>query len=315
MSDLNTALNTLERDSMNTQRSVEILVRNGDIPDDAEVVSENNKIVVISRRERIVSRIGNLTNAKLRDDPHDLNYSHRVAWLAGDSAPVVKPFQEIPIVSGDYLISNYPLLDSSVRLDESRASDVFSMARDLSLALPVVEAGMKLRQLDVATYAQERLNHMVDNLDYDQRLVEYVNREMQRMKQEVPFSQLTEDDRALVHGDFKADNVVADDDGNLKAIDVDAAAVGPGLYDLASWRLRSEMGDDAPVEEMANVGRRTESWREDSFRSLIGWKAISSMSFTLRYESPELNKRKIAHIAQSATNLGGLYSKPPTIAS
>lgn len=122
------------------------------------------------------------------------------------------------------------------------------------------------------------------------------------------------DDRALVHGDFKADNVVADSHGSLKAIDLDAVSVGPGLYDLASWRLRSEMGDEAPVEEVANVGRQTEAWREDSFRSLIGWKAISSMSFTLRYESPEINEEKIAHIAQSATNLGGLDSKPPAIA-
>ena len=299
---------------MNTLRSLEKLVSNGDIPDDAEVVSENNKIVVISHRERIVSRIGNLENATLRDDPHDLNYSHRVAWLAGDSAPVVKPLQETPVVSGDHLISNYPLLDSEVPLDASRAGDIFVMARDLSLALPVVESGMNLRRLDVATYVQERLDHMLDNPDFDQSLVEYVNKEMQKMKREAPFLQLAEDDRALVHGDFKADNVVADGYGNLKAIDLDAVSVGPGLYDLASWRLRSEMGDEAPVEEVVNVGRQTESWREDSFRSLIGWKAISSMSFTLRYELSEVSEGKIAHIAQSATNLGGLDSKPPTTA-
>lgn len=299
---------------MNTQRSIERLVRNGDIPDDAEVVSENNKIVVISRRERIVSRIGNLRNARLRDDPHDLNYSHRVAWLAGDSAPVVKPLKELPVVSGDHLISTYPLLDSGVRLDISRAGDIFAMIRDIGFALPVVESGMSLRRLDVAAYVQERLDHMIDSPDFDQSLVEYLNNEIQKMKREAPFSQLIEDDRALVHGDFKADNVVADSSGNLKAIDLDAASIGPGLYDLASWRLRSEMGDDAPVEEVANVGRQTECWSEESFLALIGWKAISSMSFTLRYESPGVNEGKIAHIAQSATILGGLDGKPPTTA-
>jgi hypothetical protein len=310
VSDLYIVVKTYERNTVNTQRSIEKLVSNGDIPNDAEVVSENNKIVVISRRECIVARIGNLANAKLRDDPHDLSYSHKAAWLAGDFAPVVKPLHETPIVSGDHLISSYPLLNNELRLDESRASDIFSMARDLGMALPVVESGMSLRAMNVPAYVQERLDHMLDNPGYNQSLVEYVNNELQRMNRESRFSQLVEDDRALVHGDFKADNVVADNDGNLKAIDLDAVAIGPRLYDLASWRLRSEMGDKAPVEEVVNAGRQTEAWREDSYRSLIGWKAISSMSFTLRYEAPEINERKVAHIAESATILGGLDRKP-----
>jgi hypothetical protein len=45
--------------------------------------------------------------------------------------------------------------------------------------------------------------------------------------------------------------------------------------------------------------------------SLIGWKAVSSMSFTLRHETPDINREKIPHIAESAIVLGGLVDMPP----
>ena len=145
---------------------------------------------------------------------------------------------------------------------------------------------------------------MLNDPTYDQRLVEYVQTETHRMDSQYPFEQLTQRDTSLVHGDFKADNIATDHEGRLKAIDLDAVAVGPGLYDLASWRLRSQMGDSAPIEEVANVGRQTDTWDEDAYTSLIGWKAISSMSFTLRYETPDMNREKIPHIAESAILLG-----------
>ena len=297
---------------MNIRTQLERLINNADIPDDSIVVSENNKIVTISPRERIVSRIGNLANTKLRDDPHDLSYSHTAAWLAGDVAPTVKPLHESPIISGEYVISHYPLLNNKASLDTSRAAEIFAMTRDLGSALPVVEAGMTLRKIDISGYVQERIDHMTDNPSYDQELVHYINSQAQTMQQTSPFHQLTQADRALIHGDLKADNVVIDSDGSLKTIDLDAVAVGPRLYDLASWRLRSEMGDAAPIEEAVAVGRKSGTWNEDAYRALIGWKAISSMSFTLRYESPDVHQAKIAHIAHSATSLGGLTAKPAT---
>lgn len=291
---------------MNTQKNLERLISNGDIPSDSIVVSENNKLVTISAARRIVSRIGNLANTQLRDDPHDLSYSHKAAWLAGDTAPVVKPLHETPIISGGHVISHYPLLDNSTQFGTSDANNIFTMANSIANALPVVESGMKLRRINIHEYVQQRLDDMVDDTTYNQQLVHYVNNQVQKMGREHPFLQLTEDDRALIHGDFKADNVVIDANGSLKAIDLDAVAIGPRLYDLASWRLRSEMGDNAPVEEVVNVGRKAEGWNEESYRALIGWKAVSSMSFTLRYEDALTSQQKVAHIAQSATTLGGL---------
>jgi hypothetical protein len=71
------------------------------------------------------------------------------------------------------------------------------------------------------------------------------------------------------------------------------------------------MGDEAPVEEVVNVGRKSGDWCEDSYRTLIGWKAISSMSFTLRYELREKSKEKVMQIAACAVKLGGLDRVPP----
>lgn len=291
---------------MNTRSCVEALVGRGQIPDDAEVVSTNNKVVIISRNTRIVARIGNLAELKSRDDPHDLRYSHRVSWLTAAVAPAVEPLEEEPIMSGEYIISRYPLLNDDVRLTRANAGEVFAMTRQLGDALPDVQAGMTLRRIDMTGYVGERLDHMRDNPEHDARLVAYIDEEVDRMSREHPFAELVEGDKALIHGDFKIENVVSDDAGTLKAIDLDAASIGPRLYDLASWRLRRELGDKAPIEDVVEVGRRTHGWDEEAYRALIGWKAISSMSFTLRYEAAEVSTNKVAHISRSAVSLGGL---------
>ena len=51
---------------------------------------------------------------------------------------------------------------------------------------------------------------------------------------------------------------------------------------------------------------------EDVYRSLIGWKALSSMSFTLRYEAPEIANTKVPQIAHAASSLGALATIPTT---
>lgn len=295
---------------MNTKTCIETLSRHGDIPDDSEVVSTNNKVVVISRKMNIVARIGDLADLKSRDDPQDLRYSHRVAWLAGDHAPAVKPLHEHPILKEGYVISNYPLLNSNVDLDESQPQNIYDMTDSFSGTLSIIESDMTLRQLAISEYVQERLNQMYDSAAYDGELVDYVSAQIEQMNRMYPFVQLIDSDKALIHGDLKADNIVADNAGTLKFIDLDAAAIGPRLYDLSSWRLRSEMGDNAPVEKVVDIGRKAKGWNEDSYRALIGWKAISSMSFTLRYEAPELSRKKFTTIANAAITLGGLTKLP-----
>ena len=297
---------------MNTRACLESLTMNGDIPQDAQVVSTNNKIVAISQSEGIVARISDLCELKTRDDPHDLRYSHRAAWLSGDSASVVKPFQEHPQISGQYIISSYPLLNIVTGISPNEAPNVYAMTRDFGAVLDVVAAGMILRRLDVSEYVGERVDYMQDNSTYDSGLVTYLHDELEKMNNLSPFTELTQADAALVHGDLKMDNIVTDHSGNLKLIDLDAVAIGPKLYDLASWRLRAELGDDAPVEAVSEAGRQRTGWSEDVYRSLIGWKALSSMSFTLRYEAPEIANTKVPQIAHAASSLGALATIPTT---
>ena len=291
---------------MNPTTCVETLVASGDIPVDSKVVSTNNKIVTISRSERIVARIGSMAGFNVLDSPQDVRYAHKAARLAGDLAPVVKPLHEEPIIRGDYVISSYPMLRTGINLDASRAKEIYAMTRDLGAALPVVQAGMELRRLDIVSYVQERLDHMRGNADYNQRFVGYMDEAVARMHTQYPFDALVQQDPALIHGDMKADNVVVDDNDVLQIIDLDSVAIGPRQYDLASWRLRSELGDNAPLMEAVDAGRQTREWDEESYRALIGWKAISSMSFTLRYEAPAIHEEKLPFMAESAARLSGL---------
>lgn len=300
---------------MNTAECMQELTESGHIPGDARVVSTNNKIVALSSSEQIVARICDLRELNERDDPHDLHYSHYASWHASSVAPAVRPLQHEPIIAGNYLISSYPLLRSAGALHAADARSLYALADSFGHALHTVQAGMQLRRLDVQAYVGERLDNMQSDVHPSPRLLEYVRAAALHMRTICPFEELTQADSALVHGDFKTDNLVKDCDDSLKIIDLDAVAVGPRLYDIASWRLRAALGDDAPVEAMVEVGRSSANWNEDAYRSLIGWKAISSMSFTLRYEAAEIHREKTVDIAHQAARLRALPTPPEELSA
>lgn len=180
------------------------------------------------------------------------------------------------------------------------------LAEGLSDALATARAGVQLRRLDVPAYVGERHKHLVDT--DPNAATDYLGTELDRLNAEYPFSQLVESNEGLVHGDFKADNLVADQDDALKAIDLDAASIGPRYFDLAAWRFRCEMGDDAPLERVVELRRQQAGWSEEEYRALIGWKAISSLSFTLRYEPGDGQLAKIYDVVRSGQKLGGLQN-------
>lgn len=295
---------------MNTANCLQELTDSGHIARDARVVSTNNKVVVLSESEQVVSRICDTTELSERDDPHDLRYSHHASWLASDHAPVVRPLGPEPIITGSYLISSYPLLREAGTLHTADAPELFSLVQFFGNALTAVDRGMALRELNVGAYVEERLTSMESQSHPSPRLLDYVRTATDQMHTLYPFDELVSADTALIHGDFKTDNLVRDSNGNIKVIDLDAVAVGPRLYDIASWRLRAALGDKAPVEAMADAGRRSITWNEEAYRSLIGWKAISSMSFTLQYETPSIHTEKTIDIAHQAALLGGLAVLP-----
>jgi serine/threonine protein kinase len=292
---------------MNVKESIEELITGGVIPSDSEVVSTNNKVVVVSASKGTVSRIIDLSLMQPRDDPQDIRYSHSVSWLGGADAPIVRPTHETPLTRGSYVISTYPLMKrEGVDLSEPNAKNIYDLIMNVGDALPNILLGMPLRGLSVPIYVQERLDYLSKIPTAISEFVDFTFQALERLSSSHPFSQLSEDDIALVHGDYKSENVVADEEGGLMVIDLDAASIGPRLFDIASWRLRCELGDGAPIEKVADVGRKTKAWDEESYLALIGWKAISSMSFTLRYEHPSISKPKFKKIARAAMNLGGI---------
>lgn len=268
-------------------------------------MSTNNKIVVISPSEKLVVRISRKSREAERDDPHDLYYSHRVSWLAGAVAPVVRPHEPYPVEIEDHILSRYPLMRSSPRLGDEDAGEIASLTSSLSNSLPHVQKGIDLRRLDIPRYVKERLQYILDH-QAGSKEVEYLDGELERLNSKYPFQQLVESDPGLVHGDFKADNIVADGNDTLHAIDLDAAAVGPRCFDLAEWRFRCQMGDKAPLGKVVESQRGYDRWNEETFRALVGWKALSSLSFTLRYEGGEIQKRNIQNIITSGQALDGL---------
>ena len=290
-------------------KSIELgrLAENGHIPDDYRVVSTNNKIVIVSSEQALVARISRVSVDTERDDPHDLRYSHRVSWLAGTVAPVVQPHDPHPIVVEDHLISRYPLLQTGPELGIDEADEILDLTESLSDALSAVERDVRLRRLDVPSYVGHRHQQLVTSMPQSEA-IDFLGAELDRMNQEYPFSQLVERNKGLVHGDFKADNLVADAQSRLQAIDLDAAAVGPRYFDLAAWRFRCEMGDPAPIENVVELRRKRAGWNEEEYRALIGWKAISSLSFTLRYEQDDMQEGKVQDIIRSGRALGSLQA-------
>lgn len=287
---------------MNTAECLDTLLTQGHIPPDSEVVSTNNKLVVVSYDEQIVARIGEIATEQVRDDPHDLGYSHGISWLISAIAPVVKPLEEHMIRIENYVISRYPLMNRRPEL--SKTVEAYSMLALTGDSL-LVANNMSVRKLNIPGYLQERLSYMHGNEQYEQRLVAQVQHIADKMGSDFPFMELSADNPALVHGDCKTDNVVSDYSGCLMLIDLDAAAIGPRQYDLASWRLRTEMGDTAPVEQIVDVARRENGWEEDTYRALIGWKALSSMSFALRYGEPDAAIGSVNMVMNASNVLGG----------
>lgn len=298
---------------INPEKCMKTLTNSGDIPPDSVIASTNNKVVAISRKEAVVARISAAENTNHRDDPHDLTYSHKLSYGLSKAARVVPTLDMYPIISNGYLVSRYPLFESSVNLDKSDAEEIYDCMSVFADSVEAAKSSVSnLRKLNVSSYVQERIDTMLANPQpFDQRAVDYIATETERLQQQYPFEQLVRNQEALVHGDVKTDNFVRDAEGRIYLIDLDAVAVGPRAYDLASWRLRAEMGDAAPVEEVVEFGRKVPTWNEESYQALIGWKAVSSMSFTLRYEDSKVAEGKIHDIANAARLLGGAQSPVP----
>lgn len=272
---------------MKQELSVESLVNAGILPADAEVLSTHNNLVVASKGHGTVFRISRITSIQQRIDPGDLRYAHKVAWILGEFAPVLRPIHELPFQYGDIIVSVFPLrrlVDWSDKLTREIVEAVVTLGQ----AFEPMRERVNLRRMDVSDYASNRLQYAPEN-GADPTLVRWATRLLQHYQTRYSFAEMLEADPALVHGDLHAGNAVEGEKSSILFIDLDSIAMGPRLYDLASWHVRRAQGDEAPIDNIANQAERIVHWNEDVFRALIGWKLLSSVSHVLRYgQSPAM---------------------------
>jgi hypothetical protein len=276
------------------------------VPADSEVISIHNNLVLISKREAVVSRIGKLSLIAQREDPGDITYSHRLAWVSSDVAPVVRPVSEDPIQKEDIIISSFPLREK-VDWSTCNPESIHDMLSYFNGALTYVSERATLRDFDISEYAQQRLDYAYHHGFNHMEILDNTQRILSAHQMAYPFHELTDNDPALVHGDLHAGNVVAHKN-SLEIIDLDSVARGPKLYDIASWRLRQEISDVAPVDRVVDISSKLATWDDESYRALIGWKIISSMTNAIRYEKSENLRSRIVELGRCAHQLDAQLS-------
>ncbi len=285
---------------MDKLKQFEYLKSAGIIATDSDIISTHNNLVVSSEAENTVSRISSLDIIKTRDDPGNLIYAHLLSKSMGTIGGILPPIDDEVIEFEGNIVSRYPKMNHPDWRNVS-AADLSEAVLRLN-NFPYTTIDTIIRRMDVASYTQLRLdsiNHLrVGGLaDVSQDMLDFYIENHN-------FSTASAQNEGLVHGDLHTGNVVQDgESGNLLFIDLDSIAIGPKEYDLASWCVRSMRGDKAPAIEATEVAVGRGEIGYDAVRSMIGWKALSSITHELVYNfnNPE---EQIIEIASIASKLG-----------
>lgn len=285
---------------MNKLERFEHLKSAGVIAEDSSILSTHNNLVVSSETDSTVSRISSWDIIRTRNDPGNLVYAHRLSRAVGTDGNILPPVDYSPIEFEGSIISRYP----KMQLPDWRSVS----AVDLSEAVlklnnfPYTTSDITVREMDIASYAQLRLDS-VDQLQTcslagtSQDLLDFYI-------EEYNLRTATAQNKGLVHGDLHTGNIVQDSgNGDLLFIDLDSIAIGPKEYDLASWCVRSMRGDQAPAIEATEIAINKGELDHDMVRSMIGWKALSSITHELVY-NPNNPRKQIIEIAAIASRLG-----------
>lgn len=268
--------------------TVKRLISRGLVNADVEVLSNHNNLIMKSPSERVVYRVAEIASMLSREDPGNLRYSHEAAWISADIAPVVRPVSRHPVEDEGFIVSSYP---ERQRIDWTSHDprNALDTILELNNSFGYVNSAMELRTIDIPSYSLGRLDFATASDETKGcRSLDIVKRIFEKHSAEYPFYELLEADKGLVHGDLHATNLVRNDAGEAELIDMDSLSIGPKTYDIASWRVRHELGDTTPVDTILRMRRLDGDWNEDLFRSLVGWKIISSMTHVLRYEQNHL---------------------------
>lgn len=285
---------------MDKLKQFEYLKSTGAIAADSDIISTHNNLVVSSEADNTVSRISSLDTIKSRDDPGNLIYAHLLSKSIGTVGSILPPIDDEAIEFKGNIISRYPKVNHPDWRNVSAANLSEAVLKLNNFPYAVIDT--EIRMMDVASYAQLRLdsiNHLrVGSLaDISQDMLDFY------VENHDFITALTQNE-GLVHGDLHAGNVVQDSKNcDLLFIDLDSIAIGPKEYDLASWCVRSMRGDQAPAIEATKIATNKGELDHDIVRSMIGWKALSSITHELVYNfnNPE---EQIAEIAAIASSLG-----------
>ncbi len=284
---------------MKNRAHIEQLVNHGILPDDVEVVVQTNNLILRSKQSKIVARVALDSSVSDRDDPQNVIYSHHIAWeMAESGAPVLRPLSPEPILLQDMKVSLFPLAEE-VNWPEQNPSYVAGVMTDFS-----EWESSNLRLMNPPIYISERLTKVEEkSFRENEKAFNAIASRFEDHKISNPFLR---DTNATVHGDVHSGNMVLFD-GKLKFIDLDAVAKGTSHYDFGSWRLRHELFDTRlDVEAVIDDARRSSKWSEDNYRSMIGWKALSSLSYVLSYGEMSEVVGQVNTIGAAAHKLGGL---------
>lgn len=275
------------------------LVERGIIPDDSEIITQTNNLILRSRNSMTVARVSLPEMTTGRDDPQDISYSHHIAWaMSAEGHPVLQPLMPEPIELDDMTISLFPLANN-VEWSAQQPADIARLMQDFSSF-----QSSALRTMDVPRYTAERLERVKHQAyRHNQKLYELIAdlRQQQQMNYD-----LNKARKGTIHGDVHSANLV-DDKGEIKFIDLDASARGPLPYDLSSWKLRQSLFDHHfDVDAIIEYARKSKDWEEEAYMALLGWKALSSLTYTLAYEKEDQIVDRANTIGRVAKKLGSL---------
>ncbi len=280
---------------------IDRLTHEGLIPEDSVVISERDNLIVSSMLEQTVSRISTIHAINRREGSGDIIYSHELSYGIGRRGAVVSPVSHVPDYYKKYVISTYPLLRPFYPelVKAETLSD--SIQQFNAFSIDDIAPAVLVKTMNIPHYAGTRIARAAHTLECDEyeHTINAVMCTLDYYNDSFNFRQLIKEDPSIVHGNMHAGNVVTEENGKPLFIDLDSAAIGPRLYDIASWRVRQLRGEPAPTDEIVTESVRSKD--ASRLRSLIGWNILYSMTQALRYSAPDKihdDLRKLADIAQ-----------------
>lgn len=268
--------------------NIERLRGAGIIPDDSEVIHDRCNTIMKSSSRDTVYRVS--AESVLDDTPQDIAYSHRLSWqIAQNSNIVLSPLTPEPIIYDGVVVSQYPLADTEIsRASTQEFANLLNEAANIA-----INSLIKIRELKVYDYVNDRLELSTD--DEVARLRNWLKYYYQAHA-DMYAERIGDCETGFVHGDLHSNNIVRYE-GELKLIDLDSASSGLPLYDVAAWNLRYLSGDDVrvDVQSVIDIMKGDEKWDAALYQGMVGWKALSSMSYLLlNYRNyPDFKKRII----------------------